>query len=157
VRRAIVEALPDTELVAATDAALSLKSGPTAIDVVAYPYPPLEAPVPGPQGFPVARPRDLAAMKLAAIARRGIRRDFWDLHELLTRAPLELDAALSDYVQRFGLQEADTYHVLRSLTYFDDAEKDSVHPSGLTVAHWNDIKRFFLAAAPKAACKRFAR
>jgi len=49
------------------------------VDVVKYPYPLLDPTIAGPQGFPIARLRDLAAMKLAAIARRGIQRDFWDL------------------------------------------------------------------------------
>src|SRR5437899_2779036 len=39
--------------------------------------------VEGPHRFPIASLRDLAAMKLAAIASRGLRRDFWDLYEIL--------------------------------------------------------------------------
>lgn len=46
-------------------------------------------------------------MKLAAIARRGVRRDHWDLYEILTRTRLTLHAVCSDYMHRFGVAEAD--------------------------------------------------
>ena len=99
-------------------------------------------------GVGLAGVRDLAAMKLAAISRRGLRRDFWDLYEALGTG-LTLRACGEAYVQRFGIREADLYHVLRALTYFDDAEKDPVFPPGLDAARWGAIKAFFLAEAPK--------
>lgn len=46
-----------------------------------------------PGGFPLAGLRDLAAMKLSAIAKRGVRRDFWDLHEIISRTEVSLQAA----------------------------------------------------------------
>jgi hypothetical protein len=70
--------LPDSVVVAATDSVLKARLGQVALDIVRYPYPPLRKPSAGPEGFPVASPLDLAAMQLAAIATRGIRRDFWD-------------------------------------------------------------------------------
>src|SRR5882724_7894689 len=82
-----------SEVVSATDAAFTVRQGDLAIDVVRYPYPPLDEPTPGPEGFPVAGLRDLAAMKLSAIAKRGIKRDFWDLHEILHASPIDLNQA----------------------------------------------------------------
>jgi hypothetical protein len=38
--------------------------------------------------------------------------------------------------------------VLRSLTYFEDAEKDPAYPAGLSEATWEEIKTFFLREAP---------
>lgn len=87
-------------------------------------------------------------MKLAAIAHRGLRRDFWDLHELITRGGVSLDPALDAYLRRFGKAEPDLYHVLRSLTFFDDAEQDALMPAGLTVAHWKAVQPYFLTEAP---------
>lgn len=87
-------------------------------------------------------------MKLAAIAHRGLRRDFWDLHELITRGGLSLDSALDAYVRRFGKAEPELYHVLRSLTFFDDAEQEALVPAGLTAAHWETIRQYFLMEAP---------
>jgi hypothetical protein len=53
-----------------------------------------------------------------AIARRDIRRDFWELYELLTKGGLNLSRSLDDYVLRFSVQEGDVYHVLRALAVF---------------------------------------
>src|SRR5262249_45271504 len=99
------------------------------------------------EAFPVASLRDLAAMKLAAIARRGIRRDFWDLYAI-AEAGLSLRDAAAAYVRKFQVAESDLYYVIRALTYFADAEKDPVVPPGLSRRRWEQIKRFFEAQAP---------
>lgn len=98
--------------------------------------------------------RDLAVMKLAAITKRGLRRDFWDLHAILSARGAPLGSVLDDYIAKYGVAEADLYHVLRALTYFDDAERDASLPVGLTEAHWKDIKSFFQCEAPKALASR---
>jgi hypothetical protein len=83
------------------------------IDVVRYPS--VEPATPGPAGFPTLGLSDLAAMKLAAIARRGLRRDFWDLHAIAERAvPLEDIGRL--YRAKFGTSENDLYQAARALT-----------------------------------------
>src|SRR5438309_226505 len=60
VRSSLVSSLPDVEVVAETDAAIHLRTGATRLDVVRYPFPPLEQPLPGPENFPVASLVDLA-------------------------------------------------------------------------------------------------
>lgn len=146
--QAIRVVVPDLQVISMTDAALRVRVGDVPVDIVRYPYGLLDAPAPGPEAFPTAGVRDLAAMKLAAIARRGLRRDFWDLCAL-AEGGLPLRDAAAAYVAKFGVSEADLYHVLRSLTYFEDAEKDPVYPRGLTTAKWERMKRFFLAEAPE--------
>jgi hypothetical protein len=131
-----------------TDATLRLDIAGTAVDVVKYPYAPLDPPLAGPEGVPVAGLRDLTAMKLAAVSRRGIRRDFWDLHELLQQG-MTLGDALDCYALRYGTAHSDRYHVLRALTYFEDAERDRVMPRGLTKNRWQEIRSFFEQVAPK--------
>lgn len=101
------------------------------------------APGPGPSGCKVASRLDLAVMKLGAVARRGIRRDFWDLRVLM-EGGLSLDDIARAYVRRFRVSEGDLYPVLRALTYFDDAEKDTTFPAGMTVRSWDETKRFFV-------------
>jgi hypothetical protein len=144
---AVTSCFGRVQVVAQTDASLHLLCDQLPIDFVRYPYPPIEAPT---QAFGVglAGVRDLAVMKLAAISRRGLRRDFWDLYEAL-RTGLTLRDCGEAYVRRFGVREADLYHVLRALTYFEDAEKDPVFPQGLDATRWEAIKAFFLAEAPK--------
>jgi hypothetical protein len=131
-----------------TDVVLKLDVDAVPVDLVKYPYPLLEDPIEGPNGFPVAALRDLAAMKLSAIARRGIKRDFWDLYEI-ARAGISLREAAAAYRQRFGRSDADLYHVQRALTWFEDAEKDPRVPVGLTPAKWKRIKAFFVEQAPQ--------
>lgn len=89
-------------------------------------------------GVKVASLDDLACMKLSAIAARGKARDFWDLHEILTRGPRELPQLLDAYRSKYTQQ--DVGHVVRSLVYFADAETDPM-PEGLDAQHWTTIKK----------------
>lgn len=146
-RQKLAAAFHPFEVVAGSAVSMRLLLAGELVDVVRYPYPLLEAPIAGPRSFPVAGLKDLAVMKLAAIAKRGIRRDFWDLHEILQRSTLTLDDALSAYVQRYGTKEPDLYHVMRSLTYFTDAERDVILPMGMKADRWEEIKRFMREAA----------
>jgi hypothetical protein len=99
-------------------------------------------------GIAVAALLDLATMKLSALSRRGLRRDFWDLAEIVRRGGIPLLQACQAYRQRYGVAEADLYHVLRSLTWFDDAERDPAFPAGLTEPAWREIKAFFFREVP---------
>jgi len=157
VQRELAAALADLEVIGVTDAALQVRLDRTPIDLVAYPYAPLESTSPGPAGFPVAGLLDLATMKLAAIARRGLRRDFWDLYEVIDRGGIRIDAALDAYTRRFGKAEPDLYHVLRSLAYFADADAEPIMPNGLTLDLWVAIKAYFERAAPAALLARTER
>ncbi len=147
VKTAVEGCFGRVEVRAETDAALHLLCDGLPVDFVRYPYPPLEPPTEA-FGVGLAGLRDLAVMKLAAISRRGLRRDFWDLFEVL-HTQLTLRECAAGYVKRFGVREADLYHVLRALTYYEDAEKDPVFPPGLDQAKWDAIKAFFRGEAPK--------
>lgn len=147
VKRAVESCFDRVEVRAETDVALHLLCDGLPIDFVRYAYPPLEPPV-DMFGLGLAGLCDLAVMKLSAISRRGLRRDFWDLFEAL-HAGLTLPECGAAYVRRFGVREADLYHVLRALTYFEDADKDPVLPSGLDAERWENIKAFFRREAPR--------
>jgi hypothetical protein len=149
VRSRLVE-LPNSEVTSLSDATLTLRVNEIPVDVVRYPYPLLNPTIAGPGAFPIASLEDLVTMKLSAAARRGIRRDFWDLFEIFQGGELTLDTALASYARRFGVKESDRYHVIRSLTFFDDAEANAIFPDGLTGETWEEIKRWFLEAAPRA-------
>ncbi|MBI5501567.1 MAG: nucleotidyl transferase AbiEii/AbiGii toxin family protein [Deltaproteobacteria bacterium] len=147
-RERIAVAVPGAEVVSTTEVSLRLRLEGAPVDLVRYRYPLLEPPSAGPRGFAVAGLRDLAAMKLAAIAGRGLRRDFWDLHAILGRS-LSIGDAASAYLDRFGLAQPDLYHLARSLTYFADAERDTVFPAGMDASLWDVIKKFFRMETPK--------
>ena len=74
----LARSVPSLVVRGETDVTLKVAADGAIIDFVRYPYRPLEPPKPGPGGVLLASVRDLGAMKLSAIATRGIRRDFSD-------------------------------------------------------------------------------
>jgi hypothetical protein len=79
---------------------------------------------------------DLAAMKLSAIAQRGAKKDFVDLYALFSRR-ISLRQMLAWYRKKFNVQ--DTAHLLYSLTYFEDADRERL-PRMLRPMKWKAIK-----------------
>jgi hypothetical protein len=87
--------------------------------------------------FDLASLDDLACMKLAAIAQRGSRKDFVDIHALISKhCPLE--ELLLLYRKKFSLQ--DISPVLYGLVYFEDAELEPAQQM-LWKISWRQIKR----------------
>ena len=120
--------------------ALSLILAGVRIDLIAYRYPLLERPVEVcDHWLPLASRDDIAAMKLAALTARGARKDFIDLWTLLTRRN-----TLEHYLEAFEAKYSnrDLGHVLRSLTYFDDAE-DEPWPQLIVPVDWEGLKEDF--------------
>ena len=106
------------------------------VDFVRYTYH-LIRPVHHEEGLRLASIADIAAMKLAAIAGRGTKRDFVDIFFLLT--VLSLKEMLGFYSQKFP--DGNSLMIMRSLTYFEDAETDSM-PDGLKEKiDWTEIKK----------------
>ena len=66
----------------------------------------------------MASVEDIAAMKLDAVTGRGSKKDFYDLYFLLQQ--FSIDDLFSFYIEKYPHQT--TFHVIRSLTYFEDAE-----------------------------------
>ncbi len=131
-----------------------LKSAPATIhaevlgvrtSLLAFPYAPLEEPLPTVEGVPVASLRDIAAMKIEAIASRGARKDFYDLY-FICHGGLSLDAAFDAFRARFASASPDIYHRLRALTFFDDAEREP-ELMLLRPALWSDVRAFFESEA----------
>jgi hypothetical protein len=108
----------------------------TSVLTYAYPFlnPPSRA---SGLGCKVASLEDLAAMKLSAVTQRGSRKDFLDVFAIgLERIPLP--DMLELYSQRYRIENL--AHVLIGLTYFDDADKDSM-PLMLWDVGWAEVKR----------------
>jgi len=113
---------------------LGVKFDGVKIDVLKYPYL-LIGEVLEIDGIRLISRPDIAAMKLSAISSRGAKKDFIDLYFLLKEFTL---AEMFDfYTQKFGIQEH--FHVLRSLTYFDDAENEA-EPIILKPVSWSQVK-----------------
>jgi hypothetical protein len=95
--------------------------------------------------FEVADVRDIALMKLAAISSRGSRKDFIDLYTIL-RGGLTLEDCFGRLPRKYGKGRLNTYHVLKSLTYFEDAEREPM-PRMLEPFEWRECKAFFVREA----------
>ena len=80
---------------------------------------------------------DIALMKLEAIAGRGSMKDFIDLFFLLKY--YSLSELFEMHKEKYGAAISNQYHLLKSLVYFDDAERD-IMPKMLINVNWNVIK-----------------
>lgn len=94
-------------------------------------------------GIKLASLSDIAAMKLAAISERGTKRDFIDLYYILAVEKLfSLQDILLFYDKKFKLLKQNQVHLIRSLTYFADAE-DTTVPRMFFMTNWREVKKFF--------------
>lgn len=95
--------------------------------------------------FAVADIRDIALMKLVAISGRGSRKDFVDLYMMLRDRP-----KLTEYFEwlprKYGASRINIYHILKSLTFFTDAEREPM-PRMLVPFKWNECKSYFIREA----------
>lgn len=123
---------------------LTVMLGRTKISFFCVSDPFLFAPVPH-RFFAVADVRDIALMKLAAISGRGSRKDFVDLYTILQNPP-----TLADYFgllpRKYDPRRLNSYHILKSLTYFEDAEGEPM-PRMLVPFDWRECRAFFVRAA----------
>lgn len=81
--------------------------------------------------------RDIAAMKISAIASRGGKKDFIDFHFLSKHFPLR--EMLDDYHQKDIHGNLNDYQLLKSLVFFIDAETDPM-PLMLKKVNWEAVK-----------------
>jgi len=93
------------------------------------------------RGLAVADVRDIACMKLSALASRGSRRDFVDLYAAAQR--YGLPRLLEFFQRKFAQANYSVIHVQKSLVYFVDAEKEPM-PAMLLPLSWGEVKAFFL-------------
>lgn len=97
----------------------------------------------------IASPQDLIAMKLMAIAHRGTKRDFIDLYTLLQKKKYSLKQSLSFLQKKYGQGKFSLTHVIRSLTYFEDADEDKTKLHLLKPIDWTQVKNYFSLETPK--------
>jgi len=105
------------------------------------------------KGIAIADPRDIAAMKISAIAGRGTKRDFIDLYFVLEKTKiLTLEKALKLYDKKFKALRQNKMHILKSLVYFEDAQKDEL-PRMIKSVSWQAVKDFFIDEQKKIVQK----
>lgn len=84
----------------------------------------------------LARPEDIAAMKISAITGRGTRKDFIDLFELLKY--FSMNEILSFYLEKY--KDGSAYLALKSMSYFQDAEQNPM-PTMFSSISWEEVKQ----------------
>ena len=114
----------------------SLRVENVKVDLVNYPYPWI-ADALEEEGVRVAGLKDIAAMKLSAVANRGRKKDFIDIARLLDLFSLGEMFAL--YKSKFSVSEVS--FPLRGLMCFDDAEDDPMPEMLDSNLTWNGVKK----------------
>lgn len=72
------------------------------------------------EGIRMLAIQDIAPMKLKAVTQRGSKKDFFDIYFLLQQMPLQ--EMLRLFKEKF--KQYEIFHVVKSLTYFEDAEQN---------------------------------
>ena len=89
--------------------------------------------------------RDLSTDKLLAYYGRAEPRDAIDLFFIL-RGGMSLGECFEALPRKYPVGRANSYHILKSLTYFRDAEKEPT-PRMLEPFDWAECKAFFVREA----------
>lgn len=107
------------------------------IDIVRHPHPIIRPEIII-DGIRMFSPEDIIAMKVQAILGRGMKKDFWDIAELLSHFSIE------DFIQ-FHKEKYTTQNLLitvpQAITYFLDAD-ESEDPISMKNQNWENVKEF---------------
>ena len=114
---------------------LQMRLNDVKLDFLKYPYPFIQNHQEI-EGVRLVSIENIGTMKLNAIARRGAKKDFFDLYFMLERY------TLAQLVEQFTqtLPHVDPFHIVKSLTYFDDADKE-INPEMLIKVSWQTVKK----------------
>lgn len=93
------------------------------------------------QGIKIAHPIDIGCMKIWAISSRGTKRDFFDLY-FISKEIIPLKNLLKKFEEKFRETKFNTIHILKSLQYFEDAQKEP-DPKLIKKVKWSYVKKFF--------------
>jgi len=93
------------------------------------------------RGITVADTRDIAVLILVAIGGRGSRKDFIDLYYYLKQVP-GISNLFDMLESRSSRIDWNKYHLMKSLTYFEDADLEPM-PEMLVELDWEEVKTYF--------------
>lgn len=106
------------------------------VDFVNYQYKLLDEPVEI-DGIRMLSKKDIAAMKLNAIAGRGSKKDFIDLYYLLNE--FSLQEMIDFYLQKYF--DGSEFMVVKSLSYFEEANEQPQPQMMKTSFNWETCKQ----------------
>ena len=80
-------------------------------------------------------------MKISAISSRGSKKDFIDLF-FVCQQGISLEEMLKLFERKYKDIDYNMVHILKSLLYFEDAEKEPM-PKMIIPTKWEEVKNFF--------------
>lgn len=107
------------------------------VDFVKYHHHPMIGRSYNEDGIRLMSANDIMAMKVAAVLKRAVKKDFWDIAELLDY--YSMDELISCYTRKFPGQQL-LISIPQALTYFDEAE-ESEDPISLKGQTWPSVKK----------------
>lgn len=134
IKEAIASAFPDAIQLSARNQTLLYQINGVKTDLIRHQYQEISA-VENFDGIRFASLPDITAMKLGAVAGRGAKKDFWDIHVPLTE--FSVKEMIDFYAQKYPL--SDPGQVVRSLVYFEDADLQQ-DPIDLLKVTWPEVK-----------------
>lgn len=117
---------------------VNFKDTDIKVEFISYKYKLLK-PIKIIDGIKLLELDDLIPMKLSAIAGRGSKKDFFDIYFLFNK--YNLSKMLDLFKQKFETENL--FHILKSLTFFDDADKDP-EPNLLEKVNWDEVKKIIV-------------
>jgi hypothetical protein len=97
------------------------------------------------ESIKIAEWRDIVSEKVKTISQRNSKKDFLDVYFAIGSSRLSIEEVVALFRRRFESTKLNLYHTLRSLTYFEDADKEpDPVPSEGHPFHWGEVKSFFL-------------
>ena len=127
---------------------LFLRFNAISCSFIYYQYPLFDPAIPSPWGFGISSTREIGAMKIMAIGGRGRRRDFIDLYFIAKQSGIE--KIWQDFQRKYIGTGYDPYHFLRALTYFVDAEPDTM-PRMIEPVTWDEVKSYIESESRRIA------
>lgn len=116
-----------------------------------YPYPLIDSVIKV-EGINLASLTDIALMKLIAISQRGERKDFIDLYVILQeKRGTDLELLFELLPLKFPEFQINYYHIIKSLTYFEEAETELNMCNSID---WQEVKDFFMQEQKKIINKK---
>ncbi len=93
------------------------------------------------EGVEIASAQDIGCMKIDAISSRVTKKDFIDLYFICQKV-VSLSELLKLFERKYQSVDFNIIHILKSLSYFEDAEKDPM-PKMIIAVSWQEVKNFF--------------
>ncbi len=93
-------------------------------------------------GIHVASVRDISLMKIVAVLQRGSVKDFIDLF-FVAKKLMSIDTLIQELPNKYVGVQFSTNHILRSLCYFDDADKEPM-PNMISACSRQEVKDYFV-------------